>query len=305
VALIGDETGRVLGVGRAGPSNLSDAPSDRVKFTEAVGQAIGAAAAAAGLDPASIAFECACLGFSGGSEGKRPLLRDILRAERLSLTHDADIALYGALAGEAGMVVIAGTGSIAYGRNSQGKTARAGGWGYLFGDEGGAFDIARRALRAVLRFEEGWGPGTSLRADLLAATGARDAHHLMHLFYSPEYPRDRIAGFARLVDSQASKGDVVALQILDDAAGELAALVFAIRSHIFPATGQVPVSYSGGTFQSAALLRGFRERVESGGVCTLIPPIHGPAAGALLAAYRDSGLAVALTSLPKEKIDAT
>ena len=305
VVLIGDETGRVIGSGRAGPSNLSDAPGDRVKFIEAIRACIAAAAKDAHVDPSALEFDCVFCGFSGGAESKRPLLRDVLRTERLAITHDAEIALYGALAAEPGIIVIAGTGSIAFGRNQHGKTARAGGWGYIFGDEGGAFDIVRRALRAALQFEEGWGPETSLSAALLAATGARDANHLMHLFYSPDYPRKRIAGFARLVDAEAAKGDAVANRILDDAARELAALVPAIRDQLFKPRETARVSYVGGTFQSAGLLSRFRELVEAGGPNTVAAPIYGPAAGALLAAYRDYGLSVALSNLPKEKTDAS
>src|SRR5258706_176871 len=80
-----------------------------------------------------------------------------------------------------------------------GRAARAGGWGYIFGDEGGGFDITRQALRAALRFEEGWGPATALRVMLLQATGARDANDALHRFYTQEYPRPRIASFSRLV----------------------------------------------------------------------------------------------------------
>src|SRR5947209_3167873 len=81
-------------------------------------------------------------------------------------------ALAGATRSGQGIITIAGTGSIAFGRNPAGRTARAGGWGYIFGDEGGGFDIARQATRAILRLEEGWGPPTALRETLLAATGS-------------------------------------------------------------------------------------------------------------------------------------
>ena len=84
--------------------------------------------------------------------------------------------------------MIAGTGSFCFGRNGAGQTARAGGWGYVFGDEGGGFDLSRQAVRAGLRFEEGWGPPTALRAMLLEATGAVDMNDLLHRMYTAEYP---------------------------------------------------------------------------------------------------------------------
>src|SRR5258708_21745706 len=108
----------------------------------------------------------------------------MLRVDRLTVAHDGFIALAGATAGAPGIIAIAGTGSFCFGRNASGRTARAGGWGYIFGDEGGGFDLTRQALRAALRMEEGWGPPTVLRQRLLEATGAADANDLLHRFYT-------------------------------------------------------------------------------------------------------------------------
>ena len=204
-ALIGDETGRVLGMGRAGPCNHAAAGEGRRKFVAAITDSVNQAAAAAGvIQP--VRFEAACLGLSGGPDDKEALAKETIHAERYLITHDAHIALAGATGGEPGIIVIAGTGSMVFGRNAAGVTARAGGWGYVFGDEGGAFDLVRQALRAVLRNEEGWGPPTALREALLQASGARDGNHLLHLLYTDEYPRDRVAGWANLVDQAARDG---------------------------------------------------------------------------------------------------
>jgi N-acetylglucosamine kinase-like BadF-type ATPase len=95
----------------------------------------------------------------------------VLPAAHLEVTNDAVIALAGASAGGPGIITISGTGSIALGRNAEGRGARAGGWGYVFGDEGSGFDVARQAVRAALRMEEGWGPATCLRGVLMEAAG--------------------------------------------------------------------------------------------------------------------------------------
>ena len=166
-ALVADESGRVVGIGRAGPCNHAGAAEGRERFIQAIGSSVREAAGDA-------TFECACFGFSGGTSDKEALTREIVRANRYVITHDALIALSGATGGDAGVVVIAGTGSMAFGRNREGRTVRAGGWGFAFGDEGSAFDLVRQALRAALRFEEGWGPSTALRTALLEWTGARD-----------------------------------------------------------------------------------------------------------------------------------
>ena len=301
VALIGDQTGRVLGVGRAGPCNHVQAHESRPKFVDAITGSVHQACSQGGLDPATVRFASACLGFSGGPADKEAILQEILRCDRIIVTHDAAIALSGALAGAPGVVVIAGTGSMAFGRNDWAQTARSGGWGYLFGDEGGAFDIVRRALRAALRNEEGWGPATSLRATFLEATGARDMNDVLHLFYAPEFPRPRVAALAPLVDAAATKGDQTAIAVLHEAADELAAFGGAVRSQLFGVQQSVAVSYLGGVFRSAMLLARFRETVESTEGSRVVAPTYGPAAGALLEAYRSADLAPMLTNLTAEK----
>ena len=94
-AVIGDETGRVLGMGEAGPCNHAAAAEGRAKLERAVTESVAAACAAAKLDAASIRFEAACFGMSGGPDDKREILAGILRADRLIVTTDAEIALAG------------------------------------------------------------------------------------------------------------------------------------------------------------------------------------------------------------------
>jgi len=303
VALIGDHTGRVIGKGRAGPSNHVPAGEGRAKFLQSMRECLQSACAHAGLDPAAVRFASACLGFSGGPADKEALVSEVLRSERTLVTDDARIALSGALAGAPGVIVIAGTGSIAFGRNAGGKTARAGGWGYLYGDEGGAFYIVKQALRAALRFEEGWGFGASaaLRTTLLTATGAASANELMHRFYTAEFSRPRVAEFAKLVDASALAGDPIAIEILHDAAAQLDVLAAVVRSQLFDAQDEVRVAYQGGVFRNRLLLERFRELVEGGAPNRLAAPLHGPAAGALLDAYRAAGIPCSLSNVPPEK----
>ncbi|MBV9670050.1 MAG: hypothetical protein JOZ43_03755, partial [Acidobacteriales bacterium] len=184
-ALIAKESGRIIGHGRAGPCNHVRTCQGRAKFFEAVSGSVNAACNQAGIDASTVTFAAVCLGFSGGPEDKEAHSRELIRSTKYKITHDAEIALSGATAGQPGIITIAGTGSMVFGRNAAKKTARAGGWGYVFGDEGGAFDLTRRALRAALQFEEGWGRPTVLRAVLLESTGARDANDLLHRFYTP------------------------------------------------------------------------------------------------------------------------
>jgi N-acetylglucosamine kinase-like BadF-type ATPase len=286
-ALIGDEHGHIIGRGAGGPCNHAAAAEGREKLRRAVSASVSAACLDANLDPVTVHFAAACFGMSGGPEDKQAILAELLRADRLIVTHDAAIALSGATAAGQGIVTIAGTGSIAFARDAAGKTARAGGWGHLFGDEGGAFDIVRQALRAALRMEEGWGPPTVLRQLLLDATATRSANQAMHLFYAPDWPRSRVASLAPLVDTAAAEGDAVALRAIENAAQELAMLTAAVRAQLWQPGEAVDVAYVGGVFASLRLLERYRMLVELevGNRCA--PPLRGPAEGALLEAIRE------------------
>jgi N-acetylglucosamine kinase-like BadF-type ATPase len=289
-ALIGDESGRVVGVGYAGPCNHVSSAESQARFRDAIGGAVGVAIKAAGLTESL--FAAACLGLSGGPADKEALVRELVAAEQYRITNDAVIALLGATGGVPGVIAIAGTGSIAYGRNAEGRTARAGGWGYVFGDEGGAFDLVRQAVRAALRHEEGWGHSTALREALLEATGARDVNDLLHRFYTPEYPRARIASYAALVDEAARDGDAAARDILHSAAQALATFVAAVRRQLFHRGEPACLSYIGGVFRSEILRERFAMLAQLESDCPVQPPALGPAAGALIEAYGMAGLNV-------------
>lgn len=286
-AVIGDESGRIVGWGSAGPCNHVSADEAKTKFQRVMRECISQAADSAGI--ADNRFEAACFGMSGGPDDKAGLLRELIDAGHWVITHDAAIALAGAASGEPGIVAIAGTGSMIFGQNARGETARAGGWGYLFGDEGGAFDIVRQALRAVLREHEGWGGRTALTPALIEAVAASDANELLHLFYTPEWPRQRIAGLARLVDRIAQEADPIATSILQNAARELALQVGSVRRQLWADADSARVSWVGGVFRSNILLERFRMLVsiEANNACE--PPKHGPAVGALLLAWRAAG----------------
>jgi N-acetylglucosamine kinase-like BadF-type ATPase len=300
-ALIGDAAGRVVGAGRGGPCNHVSGPEGRTKFFHATAGCLRTACAEAGLNADTVEFEAVCAGFSGGPADKEAYLRELVRSRRMILSTDAVIALSGATGGGPGIIAIAGTGSISYGRNADRKFARVGGWGYIFGDEGGGFDLTRQALRAMLRNEEGWGPPTMLRDMLLAETGASDANDLMHRFYTSEFPRPKIASYSRLVDEAARSGDAVARNILLNAAQQLATATSAVRSQLFEQREEVQVAWIGGVYRSEMLLERFRLLVELEDGNRVIAPRHGPAAGALIEAYAAAGAIPELRDAPAEK----
>ena len=289
-AVIGDETGRILGSGRGGPCNHVGKAEGRERFLNAMRESVGRACQSAGLEGELVRFTHAFFGLSGGPEERRQILDEVVRAEAMSITHDGLVALAGAHAGEPGIITIAGTGTISFGRNSAFKYARAGGWGYVYGDEGGGFDIVRQAVRAMLRAEEGWGPPTLLTVKLLAATGQKLANDLLHELYGSAFPRARVARMAPLVDEAATEGDAVAREILRGAAQALASYTGAVRRQLFTTGETVPIAGIGGVYRSRILRETFRTLVELEEGCVLREPVYGPAVGALIEAYRAAGL---------------
>ena len=300
-ALIADEHGRIAGHGTGGPCNHVSGPERRVKFFAAVNASVNEACERAGLGTSSVEFAAACLGCSGGPEDKEAYVREAIRSAKYKVTHDAEIALSGATEAQPGIIVIAGTGSIAFGRNGADKSARAGGWGYIFGDEGGAFDLVRQALRAALKYEEGWGPETSLRERLLCATGARSANDLMHRFYTNEFPRNRVVTFAPLVTDAATAGDRAAKAIIRTAAAHLASLARGVHESLFEKSALVPVCYIGGVFRSPPLRVNFAVDVHRAMGCIAGPPRYSPAAGAVLEALRLDGNQSNLSDVPESE----
>jgi N-acetylglucosamine kinase-like BadF-type ATPase len=285
LALVGDENGEVIGRGLGGPCQKEGSLREALEQAGALGGT----------------FEAACFGLSGRPSAQEAAARELIRADRFLFTHDADIALTGALAGEPGIIVIAGTGSIAFGRDGSGKTARAGGWGYAFGDEGGAFDLVRQALRAILRQEEGWGPATALRDLFLAEAEVESAHALLHRFAGGEVTKAQLARLAPLVDQAAATGDHAAQDILKSAAQQLATFAAAVRGQLFEMEESVSISYAGGVFRSPVILGRFHMLLELEDGNRVAPPRYGPAAGALLQAYRTSERTCMLKNVPEEK----
>jgi N-acetylglucosamine kinase-like BadF-type ATPase len=306
IAVIGDETGHIAGWATAGPCNHVAASEGRAKFLRVMRECLTQAASRAGIHHEKPRFKAAFLGMSGGPDDKAGLLAELIEADRMIVSHDAKIAWAGATDGQPGLIVIAGTGSIAYGENEQGESARAGGWGYVYGDEGGAFDIARQALRATLREFEGWGPRTALTPALMEWTGTSNANEALHLLYTAEWPRTRVAELAKTVDRIAAEGDPVATDILNHAAQQLALLAASVRRQLWneeaSAASPVTIAWIGGAFQSEILRERFRTLASLEGNAAVGPPRRSPAGGALILAYRAAGLAVVPQTTPGSKI---
>ena len=291
-AVIGDEAGRILARAAGAACNRATTGPGKERLGRVTGELLLRALEAAEL-PAGTAFEAACFGMSGGPADKREILAGLVPGAVVDVTNDAEAALEGATRGGPGVVVIAGTGSIALGRDKEGNRARCGGWGYIFGDDGSAFDIVRRALRAALAAEEGWGQPTGLGEMFLHATGCRTVNEALHRFYDPDWPRDRVAALAPGVDAAARNGDAIAGALLGEAGETLAGLAAHV-ARLLQMPSTVSVAYPcGGVFQSDRVRDGFASGLERDGLATG-RPAHDAAVGALIRAYRASGLALSV-----------
>lgn len=151
------------------------------------------------------------------------LIEPYVPGANVTVVHDSRLLL-AAGGASTGVAVIAGTGSAAWGRNTAGEEARAGGWGYLLGDEGSGYWLGREAVRHSLRRMNQGLPEDQLTAALLAACGVDHPNRLIALFHSPETGRRFWAQQARLVVDAAAAGHAPSQELLDQAGQDLAGL---------------------------------------------------------------------------------
>jgi glucosamine kinase len=241
LAIVANLDGEELARAVAGPSNYISGEADRV--VENVAAAVSDAARTAGVElpVASLWVGLAGIDRPGAREEIAECLAGLSNDVRLS--NDAQL-LFGAFEDGVGIVLIAGTGSIALGVDRHGNTARAGGWGYLIGDEGSGYDLGRRAIRAAARSADGRAIQTSLLPALLAHWGLDQPLQLIDQVYR-ERDRAAIAGCARLVFDAAEAWDPVATRLVQSGAAELASAAAAVEKVLDFAGADVPLVLAG------------------------------------------------------------
>lgn len=148
----------------------------------------------------------------------------IMNSRNFFFSSDAHIALLGATGGSTGAVLIAGTGSIAYGLKKNGAKIRSGGWGPIIGDEGSGFWIGLEAAKKAVRAEEMRSEKTELKNLVLEHFNFSKLEELIPFIYQQQLPRQKIAALAPSVFDLAQNGDEAALKICQEAAAELAIL---------------------------------------------------------------------------------
>ena len=212
VCLVADEQGRVLGSARGPGANL--ASLGELEVEKVLHEVMEQAMVGQSGVPAVI-----CLGIAGVDRAEdaaiiRSIMRRIGNKAPVLVVNDALIALEAGAGDGPGIVLIAGTGSICYGRNERGQAARAGGWGYILADEGSGWWMGQRAIQAVMRQADGRGPATSLTSRVLAHFGVTDAALLVFEVYYYDLRRRLIAGLGPAIQASVDEGDAVAREIV-------------------------------------------------------------------------------------------
>nr|WP_298795713.1 BadF/BadG/BcrA/BcrD ATPase family protein [uncultured Acetobacter sp.] len=246
------------------------------------------------VTPLASGLQAAAFGVAGYGENRktgqllRTHLHELCPHTPLSLTNDVDMACTGAFAGEAGVLLLSGTGSMAWGTDGKGQTARVGGWGPVFGDEGSAYWIGRKALQRVCQAMDGRAPEAKPFARKICAAmnwpdenpAALDA--LLGWYSQQERPRPAVAHCARLIDQMADDGCPEACALITQATHHLANLVQTARTR-FPEQS-LPWSYAGSVFKSRLLLSTLTETCGAPQ-----PPRLPPVGGGLVQAAKLAG----------------
>ena len=265
LAIVADETGRVLGVGLSGSGNFQGLGLQRARA--AVRGSVREALRDAGLRSKQIT--ASFFGMAGADRPRdfaivRELLRPIVPNQMWGFDNDAVIGLFGGTGDGIGVGVVCGTGTNVIGVGPRHERVQVGGMGSLFGDAAGGAHIGRSAIAAAMRGREGRGPATSLYTVLCELYDVDDLLELVDLIYQkrPLHP-EKIAPY---VFKEAMNGDLVASQILVAAGQDMAVSAAAALNRIFTNTDRPQVVAMGSLFQKAnpsVLLDAFRAELAA------------------------------------------
>lgn len=302
VCILMDEQHQIIGRGEAGASNY-----------QSIGKAAACKSIAAAIYQATneglkftnlIRITSICLGLAGVSRDadieivksivtelqnhqSLPIIWD-LPPSNIIICNDALIALVGGIGHPQGIVVAVGTGSIVFGRNAEGETKRVGGWGYILGDEGSAYQIAIAGMQAALKTYDGRIKYTRLLEDFSQHLSLTSIEDLVAVIYRRSWGVKEIAALAPIVDLAAACGDEVANNIIDDAVQELVTATSTVIASIFHPDSVFEIVTTGSVWRGKAEIQ---ERFKISMInkypqINIIFPRHEPAYGASLLALQ-------------------
>jgi N-acetylglucosamine kinase-like BadF-type ATPase len=255
-----DRDGAVVGRGAGGGANLLSSPDPAGSIAAALTESLGSA------KPEAVVLSCSGGDRPADREKGRAILTELVGpAVRIEVTHDAIAALYAGNPAGCGVVLISGTGSIAFGRNDEGDERRAGGWGYLIGDEGSAVWLGLEGLRAAAHNADGRGAGTTITAHILRELGVQTFMEVIPQLYGRPHPAPAILAAVRAVGRAAAESDAIAVSIMQRGAHALARAASVVAAELRLEDG--PVYLAGGAFESLPSL----ERAVRGELLRMLP----------------------------------
>jgi N-acetylglucosamine kinase-like BadF-type ATPase len=247
VCLLADARGAIVSEARGSGANLrtsGEAAVDRV-LRAVVHETLDGRA----IEPAAICIGMAGVDREDETRAVHAIMQRVAPRSRILVVNDALIALAAGAGDEPGIVIIAGTGSIAFGRNARDEAARAGGWGHMIGDEGSGYWIGREALAAVMRSCDGRAPATALTAAILRHFNVADISQLPRIVYDREQPRRSVSALGPVVQQASDSGDAIARQILDRAVDELALMARTVAERLDMRGEKFTFYLAGGAFR--------------------------------------------------------
>lgn len=288
-----DEQGSVLGASESGPSN--HLLVDRGTVAASIGTAIKRTLAASDRGPDDVLFVSAGLAgvdYDGAGEAEMRELFEDLGYRNTLIEGDMVMAHAGALAGEPGVLALAGTGSSVLGIDDEGRRVKVGGWGPVFGDEGGAYRIGQCALRAAARDFDGRGPSTALTDTIVKALGLTSFERSVEAVYVEGMEPREVAKLSKVAYEAAEAGDKVAVSIFETAGMELAECVAAAIVKLGVTDGRSRISFEGSVITSCRLMRdSFCASLQARfPALEIAPPKLSPVAGAYLLGRKKLGI---------------
>ena len=295
IAWIASGDGSILAKGGAGPSNIKAVGESAA--LEALEEAIASAMTSADkvIDGSIYHFDAACFGLAGIDHPEDRKLIEKWNEERkvatsLVLVNDGELVLAAGTQEGWGVAVIAGTGSIVVGRNADGQTARAGGWGHLFGDEGSGYGTAIAALRLVAERYDG--RKKKIENDVLTRTicravGVDDPSALVSAIYGPGFDRAKIAALTETIVAAAECDASIVRDLLEPAGIALAHAALAVAERLNLPRKELPLAMAGGFVLSCEIVsQTLQNELARAGYRCVACRVDEPVRGAIALAQR-------------------
>lgn len=284
-----NKEGQIVYTVVSGPSNILSSGYNIAKnsITEVIDK--GMIQSGYGLDKC----EALCIGVAGAAREniKRQLeeiIREIGYQNKVIITHDAETALVGGTDGGEGILVIAGTGAICYGKNKEGMIHRVSGWGHIIGDEGSAYSMGIKVMNAVMKAYDGRGEETVLTKILLERMQVTSPEEIIGQIYKPDITKQHIAEYAILVDTACKVNDEVAFEIIEQTVQDLFECTSAALKRLEFTNKPVKIIINGSVLVNNAYVnKGFKEKLAKVyPLAEISTMIHDAAYGAALIALQ-------------------